>query len=85
MASRLPSAVTNIPANREWVEDGKSGILVPCKSPQILAEAIVKLLEDEELRKSLGSKAYQTVMKKADWKKNSKLLDSLVSSMLKSR
>ena len=48
----------NIPANREWTENGESGLLVPCKDPESLAENIVKLLKDGNLRESLGMKAY---------------------------
>lgn len=83
MASRLPSAVTSIPANREWVEDGKSGILVPCRDPEGLAGGLIKLLKDEKLRKRLGMNAYKTVLEKADWQENSKLLDDLIDSMFR--
>ena len=85
MACKLSLVVTNIPANREWLENGKSGVLVPCKNPKSLAESVVKLLKDEDLRRSLGIRAYELVLEKADWEKNSKLLDDLISSMLKSR
>ena len=85
MACKLSLVVTNIPANREWLENGKSGVLVPCQNPKSLAEGIVKLLKDGGLRKSLGTRVYELVLEKADWEKNSKLLDNLISSMLKSR
>jgi len=85
MACKLSLVVTNIPANREWLENGKSGVLVPCQNFKSLAEGIVKLLKDGGLRKSLGIRAYESVLEKADWEKNSKLLDDLVSSMPRSR
>ena len=85
MACKLSLVVTDIPANREWLENGRSGVLVPCKNPKILAESIVKLLKDEDLRRSLGTRAYKLVSEKADWEKNSKILDSLISSMVNLR
>lgn len=41
----------------EIVEDGKSGILVPVKSPARMAEAILKLLQDKELAAKMRKEA----------------------------
>jgi len=82
MACKLPVIVTDILGNREWVKDGSSGLLFPAKDSKALAERIVRLWKDEDLRKTLAEKAYQTVVEKADWQRNSILLDNLISSMI---
>jgi len=41
----------------EIIEDGKNGILVPIRDPQKMAEAILKVLEDAELRRNLEEEA----------------------------
>jgi len=82
MTCKLPPIVTDIPGNREWTIDGVSGLLFPVKNPRKLAENIVRLLRDEDFRKALGEKAYETVVQKANWQQNSKLLDNLISSMV---
>jgi len=41
----------------EIIEDGKNGILVPIRDPQKMAEAILKILEDAELRRNLEEEA----------------------------
>jgi len=82
MASKLPVIVTDIPGNREWITDGCSGLLFPVKDSKALAEKIIRLLKNEKVRKSLASKAYETVIERADWQRNSKLLDNLISSMV---
>ncbi|MEK7520998.1 MAG: glycosyltransferase, partial [Patescibacteria group bacterium] len=41
----------------EIVKDGETGILVPAKNPEKLAEAIEALIGDEKLRKRMGEDA----------------------------
>jgi glycosyltransferase involved in cell wall biosynthesis len=82
MACKIPPIVTDIPGNREWIKNGENGLLFPTKDHKALAENIIKLLKDDNSKKSLGKKAYDTVVKKADWQKNSKLLDNLISSLV---
>lgn len=41
----------------EIIENGKNGILVPIRDPQKMAQAILKVLEDAELRQSLEEEA----------------------------
>jgi len=52
-----PAIVTNVGSLPEMVEYGKSGLIVPPKDPEALAEAIIKLLEDDELRKKMSRNA----------------------------
>ncbi len=41
----------------EIIENGKNGILVPIRDPQKMAQAILKVLEDAKLRRSLEEEA----------------------------
>ena len=41
----------------EIIEDQKSGILVPVRDSQRMADAIIKILDDEQLRRKLGEEA----------------------------
>ena len=52
-----PAIVTNVGSLPEMVEYGKSGLIVPPKNPEALAEAIIKLLKDDELRKKMSKNA----------------------------
>ncbi len=54
MAAGLPIVASGIGGITDLVQEGVNGILVPPKSPEALAEALGKLLADEELRKSCG-------------------------------
>jgi glycosyltransferase involved in cell wall biosynthesis len=81
MACKVPAVVTDIPGNREWITDGGNGLLFPTKDSRTLADKIIRLSKDEDLRNALAERAFQTVCEKADWQRNSKLLDKLISSM----
>lgn len=53
----LPSVATDVGGNPEVVIHGKTGFLVPPSSHEQLAEDILKLLKNEELRKAFGQNA----------------------------
>ena len=57
MAMGKPVIGTDIPGNRELIEDGRNGILVPKKDPQAIAGAIDRLVSDRELYDSLSNQA----------------------------
>ncbi|MBO6769736.1 MULTISPECIES: glycosyltransferase [unclassified Thalassospira] len=55
MASSLPMIVTDAGGNKEAVLHDKTGFVVPIKDPDSLATRIIQLVNDDELRKSMGS------------------------------
>ncbi len=54
MALALPIAATRAGGIPEIVKDGENGILCDIRSPEPLAEAIIKLIDDEKLRAEYG-------------------------------
>ena len=63
MAAGIPQVVTDVGGNAEAVVDGETGFVVPPKNPEALAGAILRLLEDEELRKKMGQAGQSRVEK----------------------
>lgn len=78
-AAEKPVIATRIGGIKEAVLDGQTGLLVPPENPQALAQALIKLLTDEELAKRLGRQGRKRVEKEFRWEqqieKILKLLD----------
>ncbi len=61
MARGLPCIVTDIPGNNEVIQNRQNGILVTSGDPEALAEAMLDLAADDELRARLGRQARRTI------------------------
>lgn len=59
MALGLPVVASDIPPNREVVEDGRNALLVEPEQPALLAAAIERLLGDLNLARAFGTRSRQ--------------------------
>ena len=57
MAMRKAIIATAIDGTRDLVTHGKNGLLIPTSAPDAIAEAILKLASDHQLRELLGKEA----------------------------
>ena len=64
---KKPIVTTDVGSHSEIVDEGVTGFIVPPKNTEALAEAIVKLLKDERLRKQMGENAYRKLKKELSW------------------
>ncbi len=56
MASGRPIVASRIPGYAEVLQDGSEGILVEPRSSAALAEGLIRLLGDAELRRAMGER-----------------------------
>ena len=61
MATGLPVVATNVGGVPEVVDSGRTGWLVPPKEPAALAQAVVQMLADEEMRRTFGQAGRERV------------------------
>jgi glycosyltransferase involved in cell wall biosynthesis len=85
MACGLFPVVSDIPANRAWIEDGKNGFLVPLDDQDILAKRIVEALEDDDLASEAMRTNIETVRKKAVWQDNMKLIEKAYGQLVEAK
>jgi glycosyltransferase involved in cell wall biosynthesis len=62
-----PVVATKVGSIPEVVEDGITGLLVPPSDHEKLAQAIIKILGDENLRKGMGENAFKMAQGKLAW------------------
>jgi glycosyltransferase involved in cell wall biosynthesis len=67
MAAGLPIVAGNVGQVAEYIEDGRSGLLVPPGDPAALARATLALLADPALRARLGQGARARVAQHYTW------------------
>lgn len=70
LASGLPCLVSDIPGNREWIEDGVNGWLFRDGAVDDLAQKIAAAIKHRTSFGEISNAARRTAEQKADWKKN---------------
>ena len=63
-----PIITTDVPGCRDVVENEKNGILVPIKDIESLFNAVIKLINNPELRRKMGEKSRKKAKKEFDEK-----------------
>ena len=66
MALRKPVISTDVGGSREIIKNGETGFLVPVKNPEMLAGAMLALLQDESLGESMGAKGCEFVKRELE-------------------
>ena len=81
MSCQLPSIVTDVPANREWVIDGQNGFVVPQNDVLALANRVVQLLRSKQLRNEFGARGRELIRERAEERQQLAKLEELYSEM----
>ncbi len=68
MATGTFPVAGSIPSVREWVEDGVNGLLCDQSSPQSLASAILRALDDDALRQRAAAHNAEMIARTVDYR-----------------
>jgi len=82
MASGAFPIGSDLPANREWIEDGINGFLVPTDSPRLLADRMVQAFEHRELRTEAARRNIEIVRTRALWQESVRRLEQYYYQLL---
>lgn len=94
MACGVVPIVGDLPSKRGWVIDGWNGYLIPLNlreegsnfvfrtDKEMLVNRIIKLIEDDELRKRYAKRGIELVKTHADHLKNMEMISSLYQGLI---
>ncbi len=77
MACGLPVVITRFGDNEKWVTDGEGGFVIPPGEPGILAERLIYLLKNQEVRRRFGQVNRRTIEEKNNYHKEMAQVDRL--------
>ncbi len=80
-ASGLPVISTKIGAISEAVLDGKTGVLIEPKNPQALAQAMIRLASNSEVRKKMGEEGREYMLVKYSHRVVARKLEKFLRSL----
>jgi glycosyltransferase involved in cell wall biosynthesis len=83
MACGLAPVVTDVGDNRKWIKEEENGFVVSIKDPEALAEKIIYLLENEDIRKRFGKRNRKIIEEKGDYYKEMEKMESIYIGLVK--
>ncbi|MFX0196114.1 MAG: glycosyltransferase [Candidatus Hodarchaeota archaeon] len=83
MAEGKPILATSVDGVPEFIQNGKTGLLVQPRNSQEIAIGILRLLRNRDLAQRLGNNARRFVIKHGDMIKTTKMIDEVFSHLLR--
>lgn len=82
MACGVPAVATASGAVKDYMNDGKTGYIVPIQRPDLLAEKLIRLLSNPKKYAEMSEQAAAD-MKQWDWNKQTDKLEQYLLSLMK--
>ncbi len=85
MACGTFNIVTDIPANRQWIEDGKNGFLIPVDDVNLLVQRLIESRDRfDELTKQAAPINEKLLQQNGIWQNNMKRVEAMYHQLVKS-
>jgi len=84
MACKVPVVCTDIGGVRDFAFHEETALLVPPRDPKAMASAVLRLINNEELRERLRNNGYEHIVQ-FNWDKSTKRLEEILELELRTR
>ncbi len=81
MAASLPVIAVNVGGTKDQISDGVDGFILPSNSPELIAEKLVVLFDDNDLRNKFSEAARFKIENKFQWKDRSDVYADILSKL----
>ncbi|GAB4369693.1 MAG: glycosyltransferase [Deltaproteobacteria bacterium] len=85
MAAGKPVVACNVGGNPEAIRDGETGILVPPRDPRALADAVLRLARNPDLRAALGEKGQERAARHFSVDRMVREMEAVYDSLMRER
>lgn len=82
MACQCPVVASDADGFKEVVADNTTGLIVPREAPEAAAHALLRLLTDRDLRRSMATAARDRVLQLYDWERNVDTMEQVYRQVL---
>lgn len=82
MACGALPVVTDLAANREWIEDGENGLIVPTAHSSALAEAVLRALGSSQFGQAAREKNSRIIRERGLWSNNMQRVEKAFEGLL---
>jgi glycosyltransferase involved in cell wall biosynthesis len=82
MAMGLPTVVTRVGGNEELVVDGYTGYLLPPEDVQGIAQAIITLAQNDQLRRNMGQAGRERIVHEFSFARRLQRIESLYQELI---
>ncbi|BAI60843.1 putative glycosyltransferase [Methanocella paludicola SANAE] len=82
MACGLPVIVTDVADNSKLIKDNVNGFVIPVKSPEVLAEKIIYLIRNDNLRAKFGNLNRSIIVNEYNYFKEMKKIENIYKESL---
>ena len=77
MSCEIPVIISDSAENDKWINNNVNGFLFSTKNSEQLAEILIKLIKDHELRIKVGKEGRNIIIKKNDYENEMKKVNDL--------
>ena len=85
MAAGLPTIASRVGGNAELVQEGVTGLLVPAEDSKAISDALLRLLRDPELSRSIAANGKRAAVESYGFDRLIRDVDNLYSELLERR
>lgn len=85
MDGRLPVVVSQVDGLAEIVHEGENGFLVPPKSPEKLAERLLRLMKDHQLATQIGRRGQEIALQRFTIQESTRQVMDIYEKLLRTR